>query len=130
MDNRSPPDELLSSVLASPQSQKSLSTTYACLSVLDSADRCVNEYRDLDFVRKTLSVLNVPDDGIDHIVYADDHSLKGQEAHFVIPGYVVSFNVPCHTVSGRCVVVMKFEHTSYLQGTLDCLIDHRLYGKG
>lgn len=105
MDNRTPPDECISIVLASPTAKSNLSAVYECMRSSQSSNLLLSEFDDIDKIRDIATVMNA-DDGTTHLVYPDDHPTHARmELMFDVAGYLISFNLPGHQVPLRCVVL-------------------------
>lgn len=101
MDETTPSDDLLTLAISSRTATENLASMNRRHGHLQSDNPLLQVYQDVDAIRSHLTVLHGTDDVVDYIVYNDDHPASGQEAHFDVLGYVVSFNLPGNYMSQR-----------------------------
>lgn len=101
MDESTPSDDLLTLAISSRTATENLAFMNRRHAHLQSDNPLLQIYQDVDTVRSHLTVLHGTDNVVDYIVYDDDHPSRGQEAHFDVLGYMVSFNLPGNCMSQR-----------------------------
>lgn len=103
MDNRTPPDNLLSMALSSPTAKKDLAAVYHCMHTHGSSNPILGDFNDIDKIRQLATMLHA-DDATTHLVYHDDHPTKaGTEVMFDLAGYIVALNLPGQYIPKRYV---------------------------
>lgn len=107
MDDSASTEELLASLLKSEQATSDIANVYRCLSKFPREDPTLASFRDVENVRKTVTVMHGQDNSVDYLVYNDDHKRAGHEVCFQVAGYIASFDVPRHGLWERCASLFR-----------------------